>query len=92
MTNTLDILTVAEAAKLLGCTEGTLREKTPHIIPGAKFGRDWVYSRMLIVAAVERESNEAATKARIASKKSGQKRDFFEAIGVTTKKPPSLKV
>lgn len=51
-----DILSVAEAAKLLGCSEDTLREKTPAVVPGVKFGRDWVYSRALIVEAVERES------------------------------------
>ena len=63
----LGILTAEQVAELLRCTPETVREKTPHIIPGAKFGRDWVYSRMLLVAAVERESNEAASNARVAT-------------------------
>lgn len=50
------ILTPEQVAEMLGCTPETVREKTPHIIPGAKFGRDWVYSESLVVRAVERMS------------------------------------
>lgn len=50
------ILTPDQVAEMLGCTADTVREKTPHIIPGAKFGRDWVYSEAMVVRAVERMS------------------------------------
>ena len=69
-------------SELLRCTPETVREKTPHIIPGAKFGRDWVYSRDLIVKAVERESMV------VRCMPSGPPNQSF---GVFTKgKPPSL--
>ena len=50
------ILTPEQVAEMLNCSPETVREKTPHIIPGAKFGRDWVYSEDLVVKAVERMS------------------------------------
>lgn len=50
------ILTPEQVAEMLHCSADTVREKTPHIIPGAKFGRDWVYSEDLVVKAVERMS------------------------------------
>lgn len=50
------ILTPEQVAEMLKCSANTVREKTPHIIPGAKFGRDWVYSEDLVVKAVERMS------------------------------------
>jgi hypothetical protein len=43
------ILTPEQVAEMLHCSADTVREKTPHIIPGAKFGRDWVYSEDLVV-------------------------------------------
>lgn len=45
-----DILTAEQVADMLRCTPETVREKTPHVIPGAKFGRE------MVVKAVERES------------------------------------
>lgn len=84
-----DILSVAEAAKLLGCSEDTLREKTPAVVPGVKFGRDWVYSRALIVEAVERESRQNLIRLR------EQQSSFDHLVEVCNrerkaKKPPSL--
>lgn len=41
-----DVLTVAQLAELLDCTEQTVQERTrERALPGVKFGRDWVYPR-----------------------------------------------
>ena len=42
------ILTVDDVAALLRCEPATVRERTPHDLPGFKFGRDWVYSELVI--------------------------------------------
>lgn len=56
------VLKVDEVADMLGCTPDTVREKTPGVLPGVKFGRDWVYVESQVVevvahlAAVESQS------------------------------------
>lgn len=101
--NTLDILTAEQVAELLHCTPETVREKTPHIIPGAKFGRDWVYSREMVVKVVERESMvvrcvqsdpPASLKAAdvVAYRDKNQVSLGEARRAITTKQPPSLKI
>lgn len=85
-----DILSVAEAAKLLGCSEDTLREKTPAVVPGVKFGRDWVYSRALIVEAVERESRQNLIRLR-EKQQAAESREIQDVPStVGRRRPPSL--
>lgn len=86
-----DILTPEQVAELLHCSPETVREKTPHIIPGAKFGRDWVYSRELIVKAVERESMILRV---LPDRLEDIRRDFEQTLRnvVNAKTPPSLKL
>lgn len=48
------ILNVPQVAEMLGCSEDTVRERTPHVLPGAKFGRDWVYVESQVIAAVSK--------------------------------------
>lgn len=50
----MTILSVADVAARLRCTEETVREHTPHDLPGVKFGRDWVYVEADVIAAVSR--------------------------------------
>ena len=84
-----DILTAEQVADLLHCTPETVREKTPHIIPGAKFGRDWVYSRELVVKAVERESMVVRA---LPDRFDAIRKEFEQNLrnGVNAKMPPSL--
>ena len=48
------ILSVQQVADMLGCSPETVRERTPHDLPGAKFGRDWVYVESQVIAAVSK--------------------------------------
>ena len=48
------ILNVLQVAEMLGCSEDTVRERTPRVLPGAKFGRDWVYVESQVIAAVSK--------------------------------------
>lgn len=78
------ILNVKEAAELLGCAPDTLRTKTPKVVPGTKFGSDWVYSEALLLRTVEKLSLEAQNGGRPV------KKDFFQAHGFTKDSAPSL--
>ncbi len=60
------ILSVDQVAEMLRCTPETIREHTPHDLPGVKFGRDWVYVEADVIAAVSRLAQEIQTKWRSA--------------------------
>jgi predicted DNA-binding transcriptional regulator AlpA len=48
------VINVAQVAEMLGCSEETVRDHTPHELPGVKFGRDWVFVEADVIAAVSR--------------------------------------
>ena len=58
------ILSVEEVAKMLRCEPETVREKTPGVLPGVKFGRDWVYAESVIIRIVEQLSTKAVKPSR----------------------------
>lgn len=58
------ILTVEEVAAMLRCEPATVREKTPAVLPGVKFGRDWVYAESVIIRCVEELSTEMIRRPR----------------------------
>lgn len=45
-----DVLTAADLAQLLDCTEATVEDRTrERQLPGLKFGRSWVYPREAVL-------------------------------------------
>jgi hypothetical protein len=45
-----EVLTAADLAKLLDCTEATVEDRTrDRQLPGLKFGRSWVYPREAVL-------------------------------------------
>lgn len=57
------ILTTAQVAELLRCSERTVEDYArAGRIPGAKFGEGWVFAADLVVEAVKRISLEEAEK------------------------------
>lgn len=60
---TSPILTTAQVAELLRCSERTVEDYArAGRIPGAKFGEGWVFAADLVVEAVKRISLEEAEK------------------------------
>lgn len=57
------ILSTEEVAEILHCTPETVRERTPHDLPGVKFGRDWVYAESALIEAVITLSKRKVTRA-----------------------------
>ena len=81
------ILNVAQVAEMLGCSEDTVRERTPHVLPGAKFGRDWVYVESQVIAAV----SKIAVSNKTDKGPSGYTlREFWEAADKRKKPLPQL--
>lgn len=57
----MTILSVDQVAELLRCTPETIREHTPHDLPGVKFGRDWVYVEADVIEAVSALAQQIQT-------------------------------
>jgi excisionase family DNA binding protein len=55
------VLSVANAAELLQCSEDTVRElAAAGTLPGVKFGRDWVFPASALLDAIDRQAREQA--------------------------------
>ncbi len=90
MTDSGPILTAAQVANLLRCSERTVEEYARDgRIPGAKFGDGWVFAADLVVEAVKRISLEAAAERRKAQQPAGVK---VEQPGRPKRKPPGLRL
>lgn len=52
-----DVLTVAQMAELLDCTQETVEDKTrERTLPGLKFGRSWVYPREAVLEVLRQQA------------------------------------
>jgi excisionase family DNA binding protein len=90
MTDCGPILTAAQVANLLRCSERTVEEYARDgRIPGAKFGDGWVFAADLVVEAVKKISLEAAAERRKAQQPAGVK---VEQPVRSKRKPPGLKL
>jgi excisionase family DNA binding protein len=59
------ILSVADVAALLQCSDETVREQAvAGTLPGVKFGRDWVFPAPALLDAIDQQARDEAENRR----------------------------
>jgi excisionase family DNA binding protein len=80
------ILDVDQAAALLRCAPDTVREQADRgVLPGVKYGRDWVFPEAALADAL----NDQA-RAQAASRRSRKQRPAAIVQPVPRREPPAL--